>query len=728
MLTFASAYVANEWWLLVEKNFPDSSRPGPQLFQFKTDDLLAKAWRHPSFAHLKSKWMYISFSDAGDGFGGAAQGIIPVQDADGNMLGGSAPASPLAKEMKRETREVKNEVVKLEEHFEKMMAAVERNTEKVAELAEKDKTQRSMSDVVSFRVDSEDGGSTRDSVDMGILSGVLSGHLVRMNELLGKNSQHMEDLTRKHYEHEQRLEKAIDGLGNGRRDDSLDLQRERDMGMLSGVLSGHLVRMNELMGQNSQHMENLTKKHYEHEQRLEKAIESMNNGAPREPGLDMEQLSSHLDRIQSLMEASARERKDSTRDSPQEPLQVDFSPLTARLEKVQQAVETNSELIRALLNEGESKPETPFWGKEQAMQPDFGPLMQRLKNIHEAIEQQSEHMKALVSFAGGEQGTEGDANWVQSSVSLAPLSEHLEQIYNAIEEGNKHAKESRSVDLSPLTQHLEGLREHSEKQTDHLEQLVASQSEVREAVEANGGEIDFTPLAELLDAIRESTESNAEVVKKLLESQEATRKETTVDLTPLKAPLEAIRSATEKNAEHMQNMIQSQQTSAQKEKSPELDFSPMTDRLTRIQTILQKQADKGQNTGTGDAKFIMNALTSHLSRIQGVTDQNAQHVKSLREKHSAVQDKMHIAVAETSAQVRALVNRNEANEARIEVQNSQMRELMAGQREMVDVLRQLGKSIVAQNKNACDHIVVPPPRKMGKKVVGFVYDAKEGGV
>ncbi|KAK1076406.1 hypothetical protein LTR48_009084, partial [Friedmanniomyces endolithicus] len=144
LLTFASASTANEWWSLLQTHFPETTRPGPQLFSFKDPhDSLAKTWKHPAFAHLKSKWMYISFSDTQEnGLGGAAQGIIPVQDAQGNMKAGSGlPASPevigeqVGREMRRETRSVRNGITKMEEHFERMMEAVERNTAQVAVLA-----------------------------------------------------------------------------------------------------------------------------------------------------------------------------------------------------------------------------------------------------------------------------------------------------------------------------------------------------------------------------------------------------------------------------------------------------------------------------------------------------------------------------------------------------------------------------------------------------------------
>ena len=605
--------------------------------------------------------MYISFSDtSGDGLGGAAQGIIPVQDANGKMLGGSAaPTAELEEGVKREAKEVRNEMHKLEEYFERMMEAVERNTNKVAELAGSRKS-----------IENEDVVSNEGS------------------------------------------QRSSDANANG--GGPIEV----------GILSGHLVRMNDLLSRNSQHIEQLAKKHYDSEEKLRKTMDAM---ASKNDNMDVERLSSHLDRIQNMMESSAKDRKDSVREIPEQ--QIDFSPLTERLEKVQEAVERNSALIKALLDEGmaDSKPGTPFWGKDSATHPDVLPLTQHMERIHHAIEQQSGHMKALVGLANGERdGTDPGA--VISP--LAPLGEHLEQIYNAIEEGNSHAKESfPKADVGVLEKHLEALRRHSAKNNDHMQHLLESQNSTREAVEANGGEIDFTPMTEYLDAIRESNDNNAENIRQLLESraQEATP---SVDFTPLTQHLEAIRTATEQSTQQIRSLASSQQASATKSAtSPGPDFTPLTDRLNKIHSTLQKQADlQTQTRGTGDAKFLMNALTSHLSKIQGITEQNATHVSSLREKQSSTQDKMHIAVAETSEQVRSLVQHTQDNEARIEAQNSQMRELMSGQREVVEVMRQLARSVVAQNQGTCDHVVVPPPRKMGRKVVGFVYDAKEGGV
>ncbi|KAK0274764.1 hypothetical protein LTR91_018627 [Friedmanniomyces endolithicus] len=1036
LLTFASASTANEWWSLLQSHFPETTRPGPQLFSFKDPhDSLAKTWKHPAFAHLKSKWMYISFSDTqGNGLGGAAQGIIPVQDAQGNMKAGSGlPASPevigeqIGREAKRETRSMRNGTTKMEEHFERMTEAVERNTAQIAVLAERQ------------------------------------------------------------YEHTQ-----------------LPKNEERNGYFDTDHISTYLGRINDMLAQHSENMEGLAKKQADTDQKLQSTLEDVAS-KQRNDYLDMSQLSSHLDRVQTLMESSIGERKDSAKElaeHQQRPAQIDFSPLTDRLQKVQEAVEQNSALVKALLDEGtaESKPGTPFWGRESASQQqappaqeeprtiDMSPLAEHLQKIHEAIEAQSSHMQALVGFATGDGETTpfggppavalppagpGDT----AEKSLAPLGEHLEQIYNAIEEGNAYAKSvgrlnldplverieamrvavetgsekldltplvekmeatraavgeggkldltplverieamrvavetgsekldltplvekleatraaveqggSREMDTAPLEKHLSGLSDHlgtissasgrsneqmglllmahgelqkavvangqrpaptvnldpliekiedmraavettltvdivplaekfedvierlgtiggsaqkgneqmdellqahgrmsetlaegktepvnleplvkkmeevrisveagvsmdlaplleqvsatndhlgalsssseqqsealglllqaqdrtsaavvessgtgqvdlgpliekfdglgehlksigalSERQNESLQQLLHAQKGLKEAVTESGKQPDLTPLAakfeelgEHLICLREWAEYDSEHLKDLLAQQKAMDKETgkTVDLTPLTGKfdvlgehLAAIRNTTKEHTDSLRALLDAQK-SAPKVAPPEIDLKPLTDRLNRIHESLQRQFERGDNKvpSTGDAKFIMSALSSHLSKIQALTEANAQHVKTLREKQSTTQDKTQLAITSTSDAIAAL-NRHasvqqeklstavtssaeaiaalhlrsgtqqDKTDERVEALNGQVRELMGGQREMVEVVRELALSITAQNKGACDHVVVPPPRKVGRKIVGFVYDGKDGPV
>jgi hypothetical protein len=156
-------------------------------------------------------------------------------------------------------------------------------------------------------------------------------------------------------------------------------------------------------------------------------------------------------------------------------------------------------------------------------------------------------------------------------------------------------------------------------------------------------------------------------------------------------------------------------------------------------------------------------LTSHLSKIQAVTESNANAVRSTRESSQALQRSLTTAVSDTSSSVqafqrsmttavsdtsssvqalqrsmttaisdtsgsiRALATKHKDLAAQVAVRDGQVREVVRTQADMVECVRDLAKTIKAQEKATCNHVVIPPPRKTNRKVVGFVYDAKDSG-
>ncbi|KAL2043074.1 hypothetical protein N7G274_004134 [Stereocaulon virgatum] len=88
LLTFASAAIANEWWSLVEQEYPNTGvRTHPQLFSFQGDALPRKTANNKKFEHLTTKWFYCQIGDS-DRTDGRMQDIIPAQDGEGNILVG----------------------------------------------------------------------------------------------------------------------------------------------------------------------------------------------------------------------------------------------------------------------------------------------------------------------------------------------------------------------------------------------------------------------------------------------------------------------------------------------------------------------------------------------------------------------------------------------------------------------------------------------------------------
>ncbi|KAH0268340.1 hypothetical protein KCU91_g9467, partial [Aureobasidium melanogenum] len=58
LLSFADAETAQEWWTLMQSEYPDTLRESPNLFSFKNDRTPIKAWENPRFAHLRDRWSY----------------------------------------------------------------------------------------------------------------------------------------------------------------------------------------------------------------------------------------------------------------------------------------------------------------------------------------------------------------------------------------------------------------------------------------------------------------------------------------------------------------------------------------------------------------------------------------------------------------------------------------------------------------------------------------------
>lgn len=586
LLTFASAQVANEWWSLVQSCYPDTTRPGPQLFSFKADDFLEQAWKHSALAHLKPKWMYIQFDDSTKG---AAQGVIPVQDVRGNLLGGASGSSE--QHGRSETKRAGMSM--LEERFEKMMEVVERNTEQISALA------------------------------------AARGSEHRHGPATG----------------------AINGAG----------------GM--SELSGHLERISQMLEQNSAHVASLAQRQTENEERMREMIAAQCvRETAQQP--DMGQLTSHLDRIQKLMERNTHGRKDSARDIRASPPRVDLSPLTFWLEKVLSAVEQNSELVRGLLHEKEHAGSS---GAAHQVELDLSPLSQRLDDLLDAQEAKATRDQEAHAQANNRLDKIIEAQ--HKAVERGPfdvslLSQRLDEILSV----------HREVATTALTEPLEAIRDASEQGSSHLADLLEAH---HESGSGDHGSHDLEPLTEQLEALRATTEQNSVTMIELLESLAVGR----------------------------QIVTESNKTA----------LTPFDD--DRANTALEREQE---GPGIGGSKFLLSALTSHLSKIQAVTETNANAVRSTRESSNALQRSLTSAVSDTSSSMRELATRHKELAAQVAVREGQVREVVRSQADMVECMRELAKTIKAQEKATCNHVVIPPPRKTNRKVVGYVYDAKEG--
>ncbi|KAH8711813.1 hypothetical protein GQ44DRAFT_626452 [Phaeosphaeriaceae sp. PMI808] len=121
ILTFASAAICARWWAIVQRAYPDSSRPSPQLFVMKSEDLehLQDDLR---FYGLKNKW----FCTGQDNLSNTCP-VIPLQSADGHAL-----ASPQQFHAERHTPTAMGN---LAETLDRLAGIVENNVEQIHALS-----------------------------------------------------------------------------------------------------------------------------------------------------------------------------------------------------------------------------------------------------------------------------------------------------------------------------------------------------------------------------------------------------------------------------------------------------------------------------------------------------------------------------------------------------------------------------------------------------------------
>ena len=418
----------------------------------------------------------------------------------------------------------------------------------------------------------------------------------------------------------------------------------------TSALAVHFGKMTDLLARNITHMESMSQKQFEHEQRLTAALEDVSTKR-REDRVDLAQLSAHLDRVNRSLERSPTPRKDSVRSSAEVTPAIDFSPLVSTLEKVQQAIEQNTVLTAKLLEE---------------------------RSVADA-----------------------EARY-KNQLDLLPISESLEKIREAVDKQNLHTNALLEILRDDKDDSLQTAKANGET----LDRILQAQIETREAVEQYGGDVDFEPVAKHMDAIREVTTENTEQIRMFIERQRDPS-QSSADARPI---------------------------------SHDLDFSPMTERLDRVHATLEKTTSyfQAQSPGTGDAKFLISALSSHLSKIQAVTEQNANAIKAIASNRESAPkplsgDGTNAAIRETNDRLQALTQvlteremaakpGEDKLEQKIEDTSWQVRELMAEQRTMVHMVREIVSSIKANQKTASANVVIPPPRKVGKKIVGFVYD------
>lgn len=125
LLTFATSDICAQWWSLVQREYPQSTRPGAQLFVLKTDDMQAMQ-DDPKFFELRGKWFFTSQDRSN-----CATPVIPLQGATGHLVA----RAPLPQAQPTMERSSNSSVDSLAEKLERLSSVVESSAEHIHALS-----------------------------------------------------------------------------------------------------------------------------------------------------------------------------------------------------------------------------------------------------------------------------------------------------------------------------------------------------------------------------------------------------------------------------------------------------------------------------------------------------------------------------------------------------------------------------------------------------------------
>ncbi|KAF2832714.1 hypothetical protein CC86DRAFT_93258 [Ophiobolus disseminans] len=125
ILTFASAAICTRWWALVQREYPDATRPSPQLFVMKSEDV-EHIHENLRFYSLRHKWFYTGQDNLSN-----TSPIIPLQSADGHALAPAQQSRPHT-QMDRPSSSSSDS---LADKLDRLTGVVEKNTEQIHALS-----------------------------------------------------------------------------------------------------------------------------------------------------------------------------------------------------------------------------------------------------------------------------------------------------------------------------------------------------------------------------------------------------------------------------------------------------------------------------------------------------------------------------------------------------------------------------------------------------------------
>jgi hypothetical protein len=297
-------------------------------------------------------------------------------------------------------------------------------------------------------------------------------------------------------------------------------------------------------------------------------------------------------------------------------------------------------------------------------------------------------------------------------------------------------RSSDFLDLSHLWTYLDRIQ-------GTVEGLVGSpDSQRHEEVEKKAAvrHVDVDAVIERLDRLQAAVEENSAVVRRMLEEKSAVtlgevksesisvpaRKEVAhegqssvisssvkqVDdirnaVETIKPELLAIREATTENSKQMRSFLKLQRKQDPSARPTESDMRSLNDKVNSISASLFRRPEHESD------------LSTRINKLQSASDRTASFVEALTEQQATTLTSLE----QTSSQIRTFIKSSQLSDVesktKLDIANAEVKELGSGHREISAAVERLFRE--TREQSCCGHVASPPPRKVGRKIVGYVY-------
>ncbi|SMR41236.1 unnamed protein product [Zymoseptoria tritici ST99CH_1E4] len=314
-----------------------------------------------------------------------------------------------------------------------------------------------------------------------------------------------------------------------------------------------------------------------------------------------------------------------------------------------------------------------------------------------------------------------------------------QRIRTMLESASPRRSSAEFLDLSHLWTYLDRIQGTVEQLVEEHRELKKSEEKLPETTPA-GSVVDLSPVTERLDSLQSAVEDNSAILRTWLEQRTPEQKTVVPDSMEVRqaiehnarepglAVIEAVRAAIQDMVPELSSVRESTVENTKELKSVlgmheelgnryrSVDLTPLTNRLASIHnTLLERPVSK-------DLKSDLRSVAASLKEIHTLAGQNATAIQAL----AAQQNTTQLSLRQLSSQTRSLADTSQQGNAdrnsRLDTMKDQLREVVAGQTEMCELMRSWMEDMQTSKSASCGHVISPPPRKVGRKIVGFVYD------